>query len=58
MVSSGERLARSALVRTTKVLALETTCDCAASWVARRGGGYNFGILESRCYSKVNDTCL
>jgi len=36
MESSGKTLARSALVTTTKVLALKTECGCTASRVARR----------------------
>ena len=38
MESSSETPARSALVRTMEVLALETECGRTASWVARQGG--------------------
>ena len=46
MGSSGEISERSALVKTTKVLALEMECGCAASWVAQREGGCSYSKIR------------
>ena len=46
MEPSGEILARSALIRTTKVLALETERGCTASWWHDTGGGRNYSKIR------------
>ena len=51
-------LARSALVRTTKVLALEMKCGCIASRWHDAEEAVVIQILGLKWYSKVNNTCL